>query len=422
MKETKFTAMMLTIMSIDRGGKSLDAPIGGLLVVLLLSSLAGCDYVERRSLPYAVKGSQLPNLDSDPDGGIVMSWVEPDGDGHRLQFASYKEGDWSKPSTISRGDDWFVNWADFPSVKVIDDQFWVAHWLVKSGWSAYAYDIFISVSKDAGHTWSEPIRPHSDGTPTEHGFASLFPLGSSAGLVWLDGRETLKNTSGDRIVGMTLRSAELTQEGEISESLVDPLVCDCCQTDVAVSLEGPLLVYRDRNQQEVRDISLARYVNGQWHTEGAIAEDNWQVFGCPVNGPAIAAADAHVGVTWYTQGSGSPTVQFARSDDGGLTFDDPVFIDPRNPIGRVDVAVDQSGCAIVSWIGRGDSDAAELNYRYIGINGQLSETHTLAEISATRPNGFPRLARYDRGVVVAWTDLREEKSQVKTAELEFACP
>jgi hypothetical protein len=287
--------------------------------------------------------------------------------------------------------------------------------------SAYAYDIFVSISQNAGHTWSEPFRPHSDGTQTEHGFVSIYPHGNDAGLIWLDGRETSKKTSGDRIVGMTLRSAELTRTGEVTESLVDPLVCDCCQTDVAVS-EAPLVVYRDRSQEEIRDISLARYVDDQWHVAGTIAEDNWQVFGCPVNGPAISAAAAQVGVAWYTQGSGSPVVQFSRSTDGGRSFDDPVVIDPDDPVGRVDVAMDPSGCAIVSWIGRGESDVAELQYRYVGIDGRHSEAHTLADISSSRPSGFPRMARYQTGVVIAWTDIRENTSQVQTAELEFACP
>lgn len=391
------------------------------LISLLSVTMVGCDGVKDSSPPYTVDGSQLPSLDSHPGGGIVMSWVEPDGDGHRLRFASYDESVWSEPNTVSSGADWFVNWADFPSVRIIDEQFWVAHWLVKHRWSAYAYDIFVSVSRDAGRSWSEPIQPHADSTPTEHGFVSIFPLENEAGLIWLDGRETQKNTSGDRIVGMTLRSAELTRNGEISESLVDPLVCDCCQTDVAVSSDVPILVYRDRSQNEVRDITLTRYIDKRWQVGAPLAEDNWQVFGCPVNGPTVDASGDQVGVAWYTQGSGSPRVQFARSTDGGHSFGDPIVIDPDNPVGRVDVAINQSGCAVVSWIGRGDSDAAELRYRYIGSDDQPSEAHTLAAISSSRPSGFPRMARYESGIFIAWTDIREHTSQVKTAELEFAC-
>jgi hypothetical protein len=73
--------------------------------LLLAGMVTGCGGVEREMPPYATNGSQLPNLDSTLDGGVVLSWVEPDGEGHRLRFASYEEGEWSEPHTISSGDD-----------------------------------------------------------------------------------------------------------------------------------------------------------------------------------------------------------------------------------------------------------------------------------------------------------------------------
>ena len=39
-----------------------------------------------------------------------------------------------------------------------------------------------------------------------------------------------------------------------SEEL-DPKVCDCCQTAAAVTDDGPVVVYRNRSDQELRDIS-----------------------------------------------------------------------------------------------------------------------------------------------------------------------
>lgn len=392
-----------------------------ILSLALLGLLIGCGDVPHGAPPNAPDGSQLPGLAAHPGGGAVMSWVEPDGEGHRLRFATYRDGVWSEPGTVSRGDDWFVNWADFPSVRVIDERFWVAHWLVRHGWNAHAYDIAVSISRDAGRTWSEPLRPHADGTPTEHGFVSIYPIDDAAGLVWLDGRKTLENTSGDRVIGMMLRGARLSRDGEVDESLIDPLVCDCCQTDVAVSSEAPLLVYRDRSQEEVRDIRLARREEAGWEPGPLIAEDGWQVFGCPVNGPAIDAHGSQVGVAWYSQGSGSPRVQFARSADGGRSFGDAVLIDADGPIGRVDVAIDQTGCAVVSWIGREDSGAAELRYRSIGMDGAVSATQVLTRIAATRPSGFPRMANLNGGVLIAWTDILQDSSRVRVQVVDHGC-
>ena len=65
------------------------------------------------------------------------------------------------------------------------------------------------------------------------------------GLVWLDGRATPD-------APMTLRGAVITPAGERThEQVIDASVCDCCQTDIAVSSHGPLAVYRDRTAEDV---------------------------------------------------------------------------------------------------------------------------------------------------------------------------
>ena len=147
-----------------------------------------------------------------------------------------------------------MNWADFPSVVPIDERFWLAHWLVRAGESPYAYDIYLASSVDGGVHWGAPFKLNLDGTATEHGFVSLFPLGSGAGALWLDGRETPQGG------GMTVRVARVDARGLTSdEKVLDAFACDCCQTDVAVATEGPVLVYRDRSEDEIRDISLSRW-------------------------------------------------------------------------------------------------------------------------------------------------------------------
>ena len=101
------------------------------------------------------------------------------------------ETGWSEARDVASGDNFFVNWADVPSVRALADGSLAAHWLQKSGAGTYAYDVKLSFSKDRGRTWTPAVSPHSDGTQTEHGFASLFQApgaGAGLGLVWLDGR------------------------------------------------------------------------------------------------------------------------------------------------------------------------------------------------------------------------------------------
>ena len=100
---------------------------------LWLFSASG--FAQLRELPApAGRGSGQPNLAVAPDGRLYLSWIEPLGEGRfSLRFA-LKEGEgWSAPRVIAEGANWFVNWADFPSMVALPDGSLAAHWLVKSG-------------------------------------------------------------------------------------------------------------------------------------------------------------------------------------------------------------------------------------------------------------------------------------------------
>ena len=133
----------------------------------------------------AAPNSAQPQL-SVSTRGVLLSWIERSGDLATLKFSERTASGWTAPNTIASGRDWFVNWADVPSVLRLPSGALVAHWLQKSAASTYAYDVRLSSSTDEGKTWSPSFLPHHDGTPTEHGFASLFPIGDGFGLVWLD--------------------------------------------------------------------------------------------------------------------------------------------------------------------------------------------------------------------------------------------
>ncbi|MCZ6856077.1 MAG: hypothetical protein O7G86_19345 [Gammaproteobacteria bacterium] len=378
----------------------------------------GCTESTPSSVAPTLIGSQLPHLSQHPEGGAVMSWVEPDGEGHRLQYAHFSNGVWSNAHTAASGEDWFVNWADFPSVEAFSKDLWAAHWLVRSGWQTYAYDVAVSISNDGGRTWSDSIKPHDDNTPTEHGFVSLYPKGESLGLVWLDGRKMIASAAGDvapEEVGMTLRSADLDKDGRVTETLlIDGLVCDCCQTDVALGSEGPIVVYRDRSPEEIRDISVAWFRDGAWSQGKTVSDDNWQVYGCPVNGPAIDAAGDIVAVAWHTQADNQPRVRFARSYGASDEFDAPIDIDATRALGRVDVLVDELGEGYVSWLRQGEDNMAEFCVRSVSRDGKLGQIRVIAEIPATRPSGFPQMTRVGDQILFAWTQVSDGEFKIST--------
>ncbi|OLC42285.1 MAG: hypothetical protein AUH43_22915 [Acidobacteria bacterium 13_1_40CM_65_14] len=212
----------------------------------------------------AVEPSLAPQLTVTADRALV-SWIETQGRTSRLKFAERTPSGWSEPRTAASGDDLFTSWADVPSVFRLDAGTLVAQWLQTTDAAIDAYDVRLAFSKDQGRTWSAPTSPHHDGTKTQHGFASLFPApGRGFGIVWLDGRaiETNAEKGNDN---MSVRAATFDRDGkELGEALVDERACDCCPTAVAMTAAGPIAAFRDRSPDEVRDISVARRVNGQW--------------------------------------------------------------------------------------------------------------------------------------------------------------
>jgi len=366
--------------------------------------------------------SREPDLFSTADGRVILSWVERVGEKqHRLHFASRDAAGWSEAHTVAEGENWFVNWADFPSVIALTDGSLAAHWLVKSGKGTYAYDVNIARSKDNGQTWGRPLVPHTDGTQTEHGFVSLLPLADGrVGAVWVDGRATKDvkeghgEDEGPLPVSMALHYAAIDADGKLSnEAVLDDRICECCQTSAALTSEGPIVAYRDRSDKEVRDIYFVRRQGEGWSRPQPVHADNWEINGCPVNGPSVAADGRRVALAWFTGEGDSPRVQIAFSGDAGATFGIPTRVDDGEALGRVDVVMLEDGSALVSWMAGGTEGGAN-KVRRVAPDGTLGPVAIVARTDVSRSSGFPRMARLGDTVHFAWTQFGKP-SRVRTA-------
>ncbi len=359
----------------------------------------------------AAPGSLAPSLVSGQDSPAVLSWLEATETGHRLLFSTWNGAAFDAPRPIAEGDDWFANWADTPGLAILPNGTWLAHWRARSGHGPYAYDIQTAFSTDRGLNWTAATSPHRDGTPTEHGFVSTYAPGDGqAGLVWLDGRET-RPADADRDAGghghgggaMTLRTTRIDAAGDLrGATLLDGQVCDCCGTAAAYSEDGVVVVYRDRSDDEIRDIYLVRQDPEGWSRPVPVHEDGWRIAGCPVNGPAALARGQTVIVAWFTMADDIPRVRMAMSRDAGRSFGEPTSFDAGDALGRVHLAWLGDDFAM-SWMsqpeGRGVVRLARFN-----AAGELLERSDLLPLDGGRGSGFPRLLALDtHRLLVAWT-------------------
>ena len=401
-----------------------ECALAGLAAILLLGCV-GRD-VDRPALGSidtlaspAAPGSAEPNLATGTDGRVYLSWIEPAGDSmHALRFATLEGDRWSAPRTIVSRADLFVNWADFPSIVALSGQRLAAHWLQRSGDAKYAYEVRVAQSSDAGQTWSEPLVPHRDGTATEHGFVSLFPFRDSLGAIWLDGRNFARAAKGESADMMLLMTAIAPAGTAGAERVLDERVCDCCQTSLALAASGPIVVYRDRLAGEIRDISVVRWTDTAWSRATVVHADDWKIDACPVNGPAIAANGDHVAVAWFTAARDSARVYVATSANSGVSFGEPVRVDDGNPVGRVDVELDDRGGALISWMEFTAGQQADVRVRRIDPEGQRGASTVVARTSGARASGFPRMASRANEVLFAWTEAGSP-SRIRVARARF---
>ena len=380
-------------------------------------------------LPVPCLSGGEPNFHVTASGTALLSWVEYVNDTtDALVFSKLENGRWGPPQTIASGSNWFVNWADFPSLVAYrdDENALAAHWLQMSAKGTYDYDVRIAQSADGGKTWGASFIPHTDSAQAEHGFVSLLPMPDGRMFAtWLDGRNT-KTGSGQATDGhggpMTLRSATFDKNGQLSdEAELDGKVCDCCQTAAALTATGPIAAYRNRSDEENRDIFFTKKTARGWTPPKAVFADNWHITSCPVNGPSLAAAGETVALAWFTAANEQPQVKVAFSKNGGETFGPPVQVDNGKPEGRVDVIFLNEKTALVTWLEKVE-DGGEIRAAEVTADGQRGPDFLVAKTSTSRESGFPRVEKAGSRVIFAWTeapDGGEGLTKVRSAFYEI---
>ncbi len=367
----------------------------------------------RRIDPPSPPGSLAPAL-SRVGEEFGLTWLDPsprhshpggEPRTYSLRFARLVGGAWTAPVTVVSGNDFFLGWADVPSVSEEGPRRMLAHWSIQAGESV---EIGLARSGDAGKTWKRLSAEASGHRPRERSFLSLLPDRNGLRAAWLE-----KESKGD---ATSLRAGFIGDALSGSE-VVDPRVCDCCQVSSALTAQGPLLAYRDRSAEEIRDISVARATAAGWSAPSSVAKDNWKIEGCPVNGPAAASSGRFVAVAWFTVGEDTPPVQVAFSADSGATFGKAILVDGTRPLGRVGVVLDDNGDAIVSWAATGGSSPT-IRLRRVSPVGRLGEPIVVSPTSVNRSNGVPNLVKIGKTLGICW--LEHEKPSTIHVALEPA--
>jgi len=231
----------------------------------------------------------------------------------------------------------------------------------------------------------------------------------------LDADDTHDHGSG----AMTLRAGLLDAEGTVLQSyLIDDRVCECCPTAGVQTGDGLLIAYRDRTEDNIRNISLARYDDDGWSEPYTLSNDGWRLDGCPVNGPSLATDGDTVVASWFTAAENEPRVYASFSDDGGRTFGAPLVMDDERPNGQVSTVLLSGDQALIGWHARTDGGNAYMMRRVAPAGADGLARVVVHDMPAVRA-GIPRLVPFDGDLFLAWTAAADGARRVALARLQL---
>ena len=83
------------------------------------------------------------------DNDLYISWIEESMDTSYLYMSKLNLDIWGKRELITKGVNWFVNWADFPSISINNkSDLMIAHYLKKSSEELNLKNLSMGMSAD----------------------------------------------------------------------------------------------------------------------------------------------------------------------------------------------------------------------------------------------------------------------------------
>ena len=285
-------------------------------------------------------------------------------------------------------------------------------------------------SSDGGRRFSGEHALSTTGVAGDRGWHALtIDQRGTPHVLWLDHRglaarpKTAHDHHGDG-ADMAQFSGLYYSAGAAERELAKG-VCYCCKVAFAAGATGSLYAaWRHVYKGNIRDIAFLTSRDGgrTFSSPTRVSEDNWQLAGCPDDGPAIGVGDdGVVHLVW-------PTVIGGESPQGALfyasTRDGRTFT-PRHRIPTLgspkpshpQIVVGPKGGLVVAWdeVVDGKRRAAARILR-LAPDGKASMGE-IVPIGAGDANAYPVMAMTDRGLVTAWTHGTGAASRISVAQL-----
>lgn len=363
-------------------GSSFSVRILLILVFASVILIAGCNqknarykFETRPRAPLAAIGLNVtrgPQIAVSSSGMISLLSLYQDGDSTRLGFTmSHDGGDHFMPiQPISEQRVKISAHGENNPMMVVNSRAIYALW--EQSQAEGDRDLVIGRSLNGGQSFDKPVRVNDNKTPSFHGFASIAAgKDGNVYVAWLDGREApeTQGTFDIYLARSTDRGATFGQNMRVARS-----ACPCCRPYVTVGNNGEVFIaWRKVFPGSVRDFAVSvSKDNGKTFAQPVrVAEDGWEIHGCPEAGASLLVTKDQLYIAWMTGGKDNhPRIRMSWSDDDGANFHTPIdaakgIQDPNHP----SLTQSENGQILLTFQGRPAS----------GDDRQWSKTATFVE-------------------------------------------
>ena len=375
--------------------------------------------------PLQVPSSRHPKLGMRASGGVYMSAVYEDEDLERLGlFISHNGGDaFAPPVPISApGVNVSSHGENSPSLVfgTRRELYVLFEQMAERG----ATELMFARSLEAGYNFQKPYKITDKDGISSNAFSSLW--GAPNGHVfaaWIDGRDD----DNEALIGTS--SVYIARSTDFGESFgknisVASGICPCCRPSMAFGPEGEIyLSWRHVFENNSRDmvVAVSRDGGDSFGSPVRVAEDDWQIAGCPHTGSQLLQVEDRLYVAWFTAGNNREVgVQLTWSDDQAKSFAPPVYASEGVAYANHPMLTQaDDGRLLLIFEGRSMGE----NDKWGPVSPFLVEIAAggeLTEPMAAPGNGvsitYPAVTGGSQGgVFVAWTEPTEEGTQIVMA-------
>ncbi|HEX7317703.1 MAG TPA: sialidase family protein [Pyrinomonadaceae bacterium] len=340
---TNVAAALLLALStgcVSEGGREAGAASASKAVAVARAAPAEAETVAGvRRVQVSGEGAE-PSVAAAADGSVYVAWVAHRPNKEADVFLSRFDREGAPQGSAVR-----VNPAagvatawrgDPPDVAVAPDGAVYVVWTARAAGAEHATTLYLSASRDGGRSFDAPVKVNDDARACVHGMHSLA-VGADGRVyvAWLDERDiepkkadpskapSHMHTESNRAVYFAA-SADGGRAFTFNRKVAAE-ACPCCKTALAISGDGRVYVgWRQVMPGDFRHVAVAASDDGgdTFAAPSIVSDDRWELRGCPVSGPALAAGEGGaLRVLWYTAGeAGPPGLYSAESADGGRTF------------------------------------------------------------------------------------------------------